>query len=152
MSRFRAALVVFVALFSLIAAGCDWPMYAFPRWVDQACRRHGIPHLTAAQHPPVVRIGPLRVPGRSPCLACAEAAARERFPLMDDLAAFRTARARPAPTLGPACGLAGVLIATEILHALTGAHEPATLNRSLVFRLDTFESRLEPEPRVACAH
>jgi len=29
MSRFRAALVAFVALFSLIAAGCDWPMYAF---------------------------------------------------------------------------------------------------------------------------
>jgi molybdopterin/thiamine biosynthesis adenylyltransferase len=150
--RSAGAVADVVAGSDFVVEAADWPMYEFPRWVDAACRRHCVPHLTAAQHPPTVRIGPLRVPGRSPCLACVEAAARERFPLMGDLETFRAARSRPAPTLGPACGLAGSLVATEILHALTGAHEPATLDRSLVFRLDTFESRLEPEPLVACTH
>jgi molybdopterin/thiamine biosynthesis adenylyltransferase len=135
-----------------VVEAADWPMYELPRWVDAACRARGIPHITAAQHPPVVRVGPLRIPGRSPCLECVEADARERYPLAGEVAAFRSAHVRPAPTLGPASGVIGTLVATEILHALTGAHPPATLNRSLVFRLDTFESRLEPEPDVHCRH
>ena len=135
-----------------VVEAADWPMYDLPRWIDAACRELGIPHITAAQHPPVVRVGPLRIPGRSPCLECVEADARERFPLSDEVEAFRASRVRPAPTLGPASGLLGTLVATEVLHFLTGAHPPATLNRSLVFRLDTFESRFENEPDVQCAH
>jgi molybdopterin/thiamine biosynthesis adenylyltransferase len=153
-TRLRSAAAV-----AEVTAGCDfvvetadWPMYELPRWVDRACRGHGIPHIGAAQHPPVVRIGPLRVPDRSPCLECTEAQSRERYPLSDELAAFRSARSRPAPTLGPASGLVGTLIATEILHALTRVHAPATLNRSLVFRLDTFETRLHDEPAADCPH
>jgi molybdopterin/thiamine biosynthesis adenylyltransferase len=135
-----------------LVEAADWPMYELPRWVDTACRELGIPQITAAQHPPVVRVGPLRIPGRSPCLECVEADARRRYPLAGEVEAFRSARVRPAPTLGPASGLLGTLVATEVLHFLTGAHEPATLNRSLVFRLDTFESRFEDEPDVQCAH
>ena len=130
----------------------DWPMYELPRWVDEACRAHGIPHITAAQHPPLVRIGPMRIPGRSPCLACVEQEDRARFPLAGELEAFRAARERPSPTLGTASGLIGTLIATEIVHHLTGAHPPSTLNRSLVFDLATFESRLEPGSLTACRH
>jgi molybdopterin/thiamine biosynthesis adenylyltransferase len=150
--RGEAAVAGAIAGCDFVVEAADWPPYELPRWVDAACRRHGTPHISAAQHPPLVRIGPLRVPGRSPCLRCVEAHARERHPLLDEVAAFRSARRRPAPTLGPASGLIGTLVATEILHALTRAHEPATLNRSLVFRLDTFESRLEPEPDVMCRH
>jgi hypothetical protein len=141
-----------VAGASFVVETADRPMYEMPRWVDRACRRHGVPHISAAQHPPIVRIGPLRVPGRSACHDCAEAAARERYPLYDELAAFRSARDRPTPTLGTASALVGSLIATEALHLLTGAHEPATLDGSLVFDLSTFESRLEPEDLTACPH
>ena len=130
----------------------DWPMYELPRWVDHACRAHRIPHITAAQHPPLVRIGPLRIPGRSPCLACVEQEDRARFPLAGELEAFRAARARPSPTLGTTSGLVGTLLATEVVHHLTGAHAPSTLNRSLVFDLGTFESRLEPASLTACPH
>jgi molybdopterin-synthase adenylyltransferase len=150
--RGAADVVAPIAGCDFVVEAADWPMYELPRWVDAACRAQGIPHITAAQHPPVVRVGPLRIPGRSPCLECVEADARERYPLADEVAAFRSARVRPAPTLGPASGLLGTLVATEILHALTGAHPPATLNRSLVFRLDTFESRFEDEPDVHCRH
>jgi molybdopterin-synthase adenylyltransferase len=142
-----------------VIAGCDfvveaadWPMYELPRWVDAACRRHGIPHISGAQHPPLIRVGPTRIPGRSPCLACIEAHAREAYPMYDEIATFRAGRDRATPTLGPASGVIGALMATEILNALTGVHEPATLNRSLVLRLDTFETRLVPEPLSECEH
>jgi molybdopterin/thiamine biosynthesis adenylyltransferase len=130
----------------------DWPMYELPRWIDHACRARGIPHITAAQHPPLVRIGPMRIPGRSPCLACVEQEDRARFPLAAELEAFRAARRRPSPTLGTASGLIGTLIATEVVHHLTGAHPPSTINRSLVFDLATFESRVEPGSLTACPH
>ena len=142
-----------------VVEGCDFvvetadrPMYELPRWVDRACRERGIPHITAAQHPPLVRVGPMRIPGRSPCLACVEREDRARFPLAGELEAFRAGRDRPSPTLGTASGLIGTLIATEVLHHLTGAHPPSTLNRSLVFDLGTFESRLEPGSLTACPH
>ena len=130
----------------------DWPMYELPRWIDRVCRAHGIPHITAAQHPPLVRVGPMRIPGRSPCLGCVEQEDRARFPLAAELEAFRAARRRPSPTLGTASGLIGTLIATEVVHHLTGAHPPSTVDRSLVFDLATFESRLEPVSITACPH
>jgi molybdopterin-synthase adenylyltransferase len=135
---------------SFVVETADRPMYEMPRWVDRACRRHGIPHISAAQHPPHVRVGPLRIPGRSPCLDCVEAAGRERYPLAREIEVFRAARERPTPTLGFASGAIGTLIATEVVHFLTGAHPPATLDRSLVFDLATFESRLEPEVAAGC--
>jgi molybdopterin/thiamine biosynthesis adenylyltransferase len=148
----EADVAAVVAGASFVVETADWPMYEMPRWVDRACRRHGIPHISAAQHPPLVRVGPLRVPGRSACHDCVEAAARADYPLYDELAAFRAARDRPTPTLGTASALVGSLIATEVLHLLTGAHPPATLDRSLVFDLSTFESRLEPAGLTACPH
>ena len=151
--RLRSAVDVAEAI-----AGCDfvvetadWPMYELPRWIDRACRAHGIPHITAAQHPPLVRVGPMRIPGRSPCLACVEQEDRARFPLAAELEAFRAARPRPSPTLGTASGLIGTLIATEVVHHLTGAHPPSTLDRSLVFDLATFESRIEASI-TTCPH
>lgn len=136
----------------LVVETADRPMYELPRWVDDACRSAGLPHISAAQHPPQVRIGPLRIPGRSACLECIEAAHRARYPLYDEVAAFRASRERPTPTLGTASGLIGTLVATEILHLITGAHPPATLNRSLIVDLATLASRFEPEPLVACEH
>jgi hypothetical protein len=130
----------------------DRPMYELSRWVDRACRTLGVPHITAAQHPPLVRVGPMRIPGRSPCLACVEQEDRARFPFAGELEAFRAARERPSPTLGAASGLIGTLIATEVVHHLTRAYPPSTLNRSLVFDLATFESRLEPGNLTACPH
>jgi molybdopterin/thiamine biosynthesis adenylyltransferase len=141
-----------VATCDCVVETADWPMYELPRWVDRACRALGIPHITAAQHPPLVRVGPMRIPGRSPCLACVEREDRARFPLAGELEAFRAARDRPSPTLGTASGLIGTLIATEVVHHLTGAHPPSTLNRSLVFDLATYESRLEPGSLTACPH
>ena len=152
--RLRSAADVAAAIegCDFVVETADWPLYEMPRWIDRACRADGIPHITAAQHPPLVRVGPLRVPGRSPCLACVEREDRARFPLAAELEAFRAARRRPSPTLGTASGLIGTLIATEVVHHLTGAHPPSTLNRSLVFDLSRFESRLEPGSLTTCRH
>lgn len=136
----------------LVVETADWPMYELPRWIDRACRARGVPHITAAQHPPLVRVGPMRIPGRSPCLDCVERKDRASYPLAAELEAFRAQRRRPSPTLGTASGLVGTLIATEVVHHLTGAHPPRTLDASFVFDLATFETRLEPLSLTTCPH
>ena len=66
--RGEAAVAAAIAGCDLVVEAADWPMYELPRWVDAACRRHGTPHISAAQHPPVVqgrpaaRAGPVAVP------------------------------------------------------------------------------------------
>jgi hypothetical protein len=81
------------------------------------------------------------VPGRTACHACSERALERRFPLYASLKAVRTATPRPATTLGPASGLIGTIIASEVMHALTGALPPATIGRAWLIDLRTLTSR-----------
>jgi molybdopterin-synthase adenylyltransferase len=122
----------------------DWPPYELEHLVDRACLRLGLAHLTAGQQPPLVRVGPFSIPGRTTCHACSERALERRYPLYASLKAARAATPRPATTLGPASGLIGTIIASEVMHALTGAVQPATVGRALVFDLRTLTSRAVP--------
>jgi len=128
----------------LLIETADWPPYDLSRWINEACVSAGVPHISAGQAPPILRIGPLYVPGRTACHACQEAATREAFPLVDELEAFR--RSRPAPaaaTLGPTSGVIGSILSMEALHWLTGLAEPATLGASLAVDMRTLEVRRE---------
>ena len=62
----------------LLVATADWPPYELSRWVNAACARHGVAHVGAGQFPPLVRVGPMVVPGSTPCLACLEIVDRAR--------------------------------------------------------------------------
>jgi bacteriocin biosynthesis cyclodehydratase domain-containing protein len=128
----------------LLIETADWPPYDLPHWVNEACTLARVPHISAGQVPPTVRIGPLYVPGRTACHACQETATREEFPLAEELDAFRRTRAVPiAATLGPASGLIGSVLSMEALHWLTGLAEPATLGTSLAIDIQTLEVRRE---------
>ena len=134
----------------------DSPAHEIGRWVNQACLELGVPHVSAGQFPPLVRIGPTFVPGRTGCLACQELQIRREFPLYDELVDQRRRTSPVAATLGAASGLIGSLLAMEVIHWLTGITEPATLGRGLVFDLRDFSSRweaIEPEPEcpLGCA-
>ena len=134
----------------------DWPPYDILRWADEACRTAGVPYITAGQVPPVLKIGPTYVPGRSACFACHERTLRERYPLFGELTAYRRDRPTTAITLGPASGVIGTLLAMEIMHLLVDDAPVATEGRALLLDMRTLETRWETVERrsdcSACNH
>jgi len=138
-----------------VVCTADWPVHDISRWVNRACLELGVPHTSAGQFPPRVRIGPTLVPGRTACHACQERAIRREFPLYDELIEHRKRTAPVAATLGAPSGLIGSLLAMEVIHWITGISEPATLGRGLVFDLRDFSNHwesVEPDPdcELAC--
>jgi bacteriocin biosynthesis cyclodehydratase domain-containing protein len=138
----------------VVVETADWPPHLLSRWVDSACRASGVAHISAGQDPPKLRVGPFFLPDRPGCLACQETAAREAFPLYDDLVAMRARRHGPTATLGPASGIAGSLIASEVMHQLTGEVPPATAGMTFLIDIQTLSVTSEPvgvSPLCACA-
>ncbi len=131
----------------LVIATADWPPHELPRWVNRACISADVPWIGAGQFPPRLRVGPMVVPGRSACLECQEAAIRREHPLYDELAAWRAKGETPDASVGPVCGVIGSLLASEAMHLLIGAFEPATVGRALMVDLRTMEMEWE---RVRC--
>lgn len=113
----------------------DSPIYSIGRWVNDACTHAGIPHISAGQFPPFIRIGPTFVPGQTACLECQERQTRQAFKHYDTLVSFRQAHPRQAATLGPASGSIGSMIAMDVCHYLTGIAAPGTLGRSITVDL-----------------
>jgi bacteriocin biosynthesis cyclodehydratase domain-containing protein len=139
----------------LLVQTADSPPYSIVRWVDEACRALGIPYVLGGQRPPVVRVGPAIVPGRTACFACREMALRREFRHYDELAAQRDAAPPRAITLGPASGIAGALVGLQAMHLLLGRAVPAA-GRALLLDMRTLATTWEPWERLpdcpACHH
>lgn len=134
----------FVAGASVVVDAADWPAHDIERWVNAACFEAGIPYITMSHFPPIARVGPFFVPGRTACYACQEAALRRAYPLFDLAVEQRRAKPSTAATLGPACGMIGGQVGLEVMHHLTGLAEPSTLGAAHIYDLRTMESRREP--------
>jgi bacteriocin biosynthesis cyclodehydratase domain-containing protein len=131
-----------------VVAGCaDRPPYAIARWINRACARAGTAHISAGQLPPTLRVGPLVVPGATACLACLELALREENPLYGRLEALRRASTRPLATTGPASGVVGQLVASELVHHLTGLVRPGTCDAVWTMDLRTLVAERTPVVR-----
>lgn len=126
-----------------VVAAIDWPAHRVSEMVDEACFAGGVPYIAMSQHPPLVRVGPLLVPGRTACGACAHRAELEAHPLLGDIGAAARDDS-PAATYAPACGVIGALLANELIALLTGLHAPATLGRGWTFDLQSFASSWSP--------
>lgn len=137
-----AAQVVGRADVAVLAA--DWPPYELGRWVNAACLAEGIPFVTAAQQPPVLRVGPTYMPGSGACFACHERQVAESFPLFPLLAEYRRSHPTTATTLGPASGIVGSLLGLEMLHLLAaGPDLLATRGRAMLLDMRTLDVRWE---------
>jgi len=129
----------------------DHPPYELARIVNRACISTGTPWISAGQIPPLIRIGPLIIPGQTPCHECQERSFRQEYPQYEALISHRTENPTDASTLGPASGAIGSLIAMEAIHHLTGTVDPATLGQAMLMDLRTFQVEFEPvEPDPGC--
>jgi bacteriocin biosynthesis cyclodehydratase domain-containing protein len=137
----------FIAGSDVVIDAADWPAHDIERWCNAACFAAGIPYITMSHFPPIARVGPLYVPGRTGCFICQEAAYRRQYPLFDVAVEQRRAKASPAATLGPACGMIGGQVGLDVMHLLTGLAPPSTLGVAHISDLRTME--VEREPVVA---
>jgi len=139
----------------LLVQTADSPPYGLVRWVDAACRALRIPYVLGGQRPPILRVGPMIVPGVTACFACRETLLRQEFALYDELSAQRDRSPGRSTTLGPASGIAGTLVALEAMRRLLGA-DAAIQGRSLLIDMRTLATRWEAWERrrdcPACHH
>lgn len=145
----QEALSECIAGADIVVDGIDWPAYEVEHWCNAACFEAGIPYIAMSQLPPLVRLGPLYVPGRTGCYACQDMRYRREYPLYDVAIDQLRGRESPAPSLGPPCGVIGGVVAMEIVHYLTGLMEPATLGVGYTLDLRTLAVEREevtPEP------
>jgi len=147
----EAELAEYIAGADVVIDAADWPAHEIEFWCNAACFAAGIPYIAMSQLPPLVRVGPLYVPGMTGCYACQDIRYRREYPLYDTAIAQRRAKSSPAPSLGPPCGVIGGLVAMDVVHHLTGLAEPATLGVGYTFDLRTMEIEREPiVPEPAC--
>ncbi|HEX5608726.1 MAG TPA: TOMM precursor leader peptide-binding protein [Solirubrobacterales bacterium] len=133
----------FIAGADVVISAADWPAHEIERWCNSACFEAGIPYISMSHFPPLARVGPLYVPGKTGCYTCQEAAYRREYPLFDVAVDALRAKPSPAGTLGPACGLIGGQVGLEIMHLLTGLSVPSTQGVAHIYDLRTMEVKRE---------
>jgi bacteriocin biosynthesis cyclodehydratase domain-containing protein len=142
--------------YDLVIDAADWPAHEIEQWCNSACFAAEIPYITMSHFPPIARVGPLYVPGVTGCFACQIAAYRRSYPMFDIAIEQRRAKASPAATLGPACGLIGGQVGLDVMHHLTGLAAPSTQGVGHIYDLRTMEVEREPvvpEPDCpVCGH
>jgi bacteriocin biosynthesis cyclodehydratase domain-containing protein len=147
----EADIAEFIDGADVVIDAADWPAHEIERWCNSACFAAGIPYITMSHFPPIARVGPLYVPGKTGCFVCQEIGYRREYPLFDVAVEQRRAKPSPAATLGPACGLIGGQVAMEVLHLLTGLSRPATQGVAHIYDLRTMEVKREPvTPEPEC--
>jgi len=128
----------------IVIGAVDWPAHEIEFWVNSACFEAGIPYIGMGQLPPLIRVGPLYVPGKTGCFACQDIRYRREYPLYDVGTAQARGKTSPAASLGPPCGVIGGLVGMEVLHFLTGLVEPSTLGVGYILDLRTMGIEREP--------
>lgn len=135
----------------VVIDAADWPAHEIEEWVNSACFAAGVPYITMSHFPPIARVGPLYVPGKTGCFSCQVASYRRTYPMFDIAIEQRRAKPSPAATLGPACALIGGQIGLDILHFLTGLAEPSTQGVGHIYDLRTMKVEREPVvPEPGC--
>lgn len=146
----QAQLAAFVAGADVVVNAADWPAHEIEAWCNTACFEAGIPYISMAQAPPLVRVGPLYVPGLTGCHDCQQSAWRREYPLFDAIVEQQRSRPSVASTLGPASGLIAAQVGMDVVHLLTGLARPASWNASCMYDLRSMEVRrfeLPADPR-----
>jgi molybdopterin-synthase adenylyltransferase len=130
----------------VVVLTADEPAYELGRWMNEACLDARVPFITGGQAPPLLRAGPLYVPGRSACFACHETALRAQSLAYDRYVEHVRGSPPRVATLGPASAIVGSLIALEVMHLLLGL-EPATTATAFTIDMRTLRVSAQVVPR-----
>jgi molybdopterin/thiamine biosynthesis adenylyltransferase len=142
-----------------VIEGCDFAILSadtpsrLSSWMNEACVKAGVPFTSSGYSGHLVVCGPLVVPGRTACLACAGEHAG--CAAADEAVAAINAR-HAVPSFGPINHLSASLACAEALKYLTGCSVPETLGTRFLFDPMRFESRRVSVARradcPACSH
>ncbi len=91
----------FIAGSDVVIDAADWPAHEIERWCNSACFKAGIPYITMSHFPPVARVGPLYIPGKTGCFICQEIGYRREYPLFDIADRTEAGEAEPGGDPGP---------------------------------------------------
>ncbi len=91
----------FIAGADVVIDAADWPAHDIERWCNSACFEAGIPYITMSHFPPVARVGPLYVPGKTGCFVCQEIGYRREYPLFDVADRAAAGETEPGGDAGP---------------------------------------------------
>jgi bacteriocin biosynthesis cyclodehydratase domain-containing protein len=130
----REEAVEFVGGLDMVAVAADQPRGYLRRWIAEACHQTGTTYAVLGG----LLMGPLVVPGRTPCFGCYEAELRARDPEYDWLCeqADSIPPVQSAPTyIGP---LSVGLACKDVIHHLAGAGKVVLSGN--VLRLDPHTS------------
>jgi molybdopterin/thiamine biosynthesis adenylyltransferase len=112
----------------LVILTADQPVWRIARWAAGAARRRDVALLRGNS----LGIGPLYLPGRSACPACAWPRLLRDVPGAEAIIERQRALGvAPGRALVSEVGLAGSLLADEALSFLSGARQPRTINAQL---------------------
>jgi bacteriocin biosynthesis cyclodehydratase domain-containing protein len=131
----------------VVVGAADWPAHEIEDWCNAACFKLRIPYITMSHFPPIARVGPFFVPGKTGCFACHLTALRRQHPELDLVIDHNRGKPSPAATIGPACALIGAQVGLDILHLVTGLTTPSTLGAAHIYDLRTMEVQREPVVR-----
>lgn len=143
-----------VAGTDVLVLTADQPPYELGRWVNAACVDAGVPFITAGQLPPLVRVGPLYIPGRTACFACHETALRAESPAYDAYVEHVRSTPSRVATLGPTSAIAGSTLALEVMHYVIGA-QPTTAGAALTIDIRTLavtRDAIPRDPQCSCCY
>ena len=129
----------------LLVLVADEPPYQLGRWVGAASLELGVPFIAAGQVPPMIRIGPLYLPGQTACFACHETALRALSMAYDAYVQHAQSSPIRSATLGPASAIVGAMLAMEVVHLLIGV-EPATAGHAVTVDIRTWDVDRHPVP------
>jgi molybdopterin/thiamine biosynthesis adenylyltransferase len=140
----EAAVAAAIEGYDFVINAVDWPAHDIELWVNSACFAAGIPYIAMSHYPPIARVGPLYVPGKTGCYSCQEIAFKRSYPLYEAVVMHQRAKPSPAATLGAACALISGQVGLDVLHFLTGLATPSSLGVSHIYDLRTMEAKREP--------
>lgn len=140
----QAAIAETIAGYDLVIDACDWPAQDIERWINAACFEARIPFIAMSHFPPVIRVGPLYVPGITGCFNCQEIGYRRTYPLYDIATEQQRGKGSPGATFGPACSLTGGYVGCDVANYFTGLAPPSTLGVGHIIDLRTMAIESEP--------
>jgi molybdopterin/thiamine biosynthesis adenylyltransferase len=133
---------------TLVINTADTPPGKLQRWLDAACFAADVPFITGGQRPPSVSVGPLCVPGTTPCLSCLSPGGGDDIEAQ--LEASRAESSFVIPAVGFADQLAAQMMIATACAFLTGTSEPALLGRRYLWNFETMDGEFELAPEQRC--